>query len=249
MLADDDAFWPDPAAKSTQLYVILVADPQAMQGPDPFGPVDAAVNGEGARYASIRAQAKGVPNGYSVDWALDFADLPHAAFSPEKLAPMIKQLPSDARELAAQAKLAVVIHSDTKLLPEGNHIRLAGIVPLYVADHYNGVIIDLMARRAWTADGWHSELILPTLSENQLHMVTRDDTGGSKWLMTRGNPKYGVPDLEMRGVAPAGLEAARAQFAVVEARLLARGPSVAPKAACMAPAGTYDGECRRIEGK
>ena len=246
-LAEDSSFWPDPDVKSLQLYVVLTPDPQAMQGTDAFPGIDAAVNGVGPRYADVRERVRAVPNGYKVDFSVDFADLPHPALDPAQLASMLKSLSGEGRALAESAKLAVFVRSDAKLLAGGDHLRLTGLVPLAVADQWDGVIIDLVARRAWTKDQWHAELAAEKLSERQLRLVARDDAAGTQWLMTRGNPKYGLPDLEMRGIPTAGLEAARGKFMAAQKRLHAQGPSAAPPAACTGPKGTYDADCRRVE--
>jgi hypothetical protein len=245
-LAEDASFWPDPDVKSLQLYVVLTPDPQAMQSPDAFAGVDAAVNGEGPRYAAVRGKARVVPSGYKVDFSVDFADLPHPAVDPAQLAPMLKTLSAEAQALAASAKLAVFVRSDAKLLPHGDHLRLTGLVPLSIADKWDGVIVDLIARRAWTKDQWRAELAAERLSDKQLRMVTRDDTDGKKWLLTRGNPKFGLPDLEMRGIPAAELEPARAKFSKLQQRLHAQGPSLAPAGPCTGPKGTYDADCRLV---
>ena len=239
--------WPDPSVRSLQLYAVLTADPQAMQGSDAFSGVDAAVNGEGARYRPIRERVRIVPNGYRVDFTVDFADLPHPSVDAAQVASMIKALPQNQRAAAEKAKLAVFIRSDTRLLPQDAHVRLAGLVPLYVADRWGGVVLDLMARRAWTADEWQAELAAPALGDKQVRLVTREDEGGGHWLLSRGNPKFGVPDLEMRGISPAGLADARGRFVAAMRTLRARGPDAAPKALCTGPKGTYDAECRRLE--
>lgn len=245
-LAEDASFWPDPDVKSLQLYVVLTPDPAAMQGDAAFAGVDAAVNGEGPRYASVRDRVRGIPSGYRVDFSVDFADLPHPAVDMAQLGPMLKGLPGDARALAESAKLAVFVRSDAKLLPRGDHLRLTGLVPLNIADRWDGVIVDLLARRAYTKDQWLAEIAGERLSDRQVRMVERDDAGGTKWLMTRGNPKFGLPDLEMRGVPEAQLAAARARFAAAQARLQARGPAALPAEPCTAPQGTYDAACRRL---
>ena len=244
--AEEVAFWPDPDVKSLQLYVVLTPDAQAMAAEDSFGQIDAAVNGEGPRYQSIRKQATIVPSGYRVDFGVDFAQLPHPALDPAQLAGMLEKLPAEAQALAASAKLAVFVRGDARLLPQGNQIRLTGLVPLQIADRWDGVILDLVARRAWTRDQWHAELSAPALSERQMRFVTRDDAGGTKWLLTRGNPKFGLPDLEMRGVAPAALAAARAKLSTAQAGLQSKGPTAAPKEPCAGPKGTYDADCRLV---
>jgi hypothetical protein len=246
-LAEDSSFWPDPDVKSLQLYLVLTPDPQAAQGPEAFTGIDAAVNGEGERYGAVRQKVRTVPNGYKVDFTLDFADLPHPAFSPEMLAPMLKGLSDEGRALAQTAKLGVLVRGDATLLPQGEHLRLTGLVPLAIADRWDGVIVDLIARRAYTKDQFFGALGDAMGPEVQVRVVTKNDEGGKKWLLTRGNPKFGLPDLEIRGVADADLEKARARLNAAQRRLHVEGPAGAPPEACTGPKGSYDGACRRVE--
>jgi len=246
-LAEDSSFWPDPDVKSSQLYLVLTPDPQAAQGPDAFPGIDAAVNGEGERYGSVRQRVHSVPSGYKVDFALDFADLPHPAFSPEVLAPMLKGLSDEGRVLAQGAKLGVLVRGDATLLPKGEHLRLTGLVPLAIADRWDGVIVDLVARRAYTKDQFFGALGDAMTPDVQVRVVTKNDEGGKKWLLTRGNPKFGLPDLEIRGVDDAGVDAARARLLAAQRRLHVEGPAGAPPEPCTGPKGSYDGACRRVE--
>ncbi|MEZ4474311.1 MAG: hypothetical protein R3F60_26700 [bacterium] len=188
-LADDPAdALPAYGEPALQLYLVLTRDGKAMQGKAAVDAMWAAVNGEGARYAPIRQRVKWVPGDYQVDVALDFADLPHPAFSAQKLAPMLADLPADAREAAEQATLAVVVRSGAQTLPRGDQIRLAGLAALYAADSSDGIILDLLARRAWTRDAWQQELAAERLGPDQVRLTSRAD-GAARWLLTRGNPR------------------------------------------------------------
>lgn len=257
-LADDLAAIPDTERKGLQLYVVLTEDPAAMQGPGAVDDMWKAVRGEAERYRAVRQHVQWVPGDYELDVTLDFADLPHAELAPERLAPLLEGLPPEARAQAERARLAVMIRSDTRVLPDGNHLRLAGLAPLFAADRWGGVIVDLLARRAWTADGWHAELAAPRLSARQVRLASRPDPQGGTELLTRGNAKYGVPDLVMRSVPRDRLPAARARFSAVQAALLTRGGKPgdtlpiagAPPARltpCGPDAGDFDASCVSVE--
>ncbi|MEZ4434050.1 MAG: hypothetical protein R3F65_16725 [bacterium] len=228
---DDDP--PLPGA-SLQMYLVLTADPAAMQDPAAVETMWQAVRGESERYRPIQSRVTGVPPGYELDIELDFADLPHPALAPDALAAMIAELPPEARARAEAAKLAVSIRSTTDTLPDGGHIRLVGAAALLAADRHDGVILDLLARRAWTAADWYAELAAPTLSSRQIRLAQRRAQDGIT-LQTRGNPKYGAPDLVMPAVAPPALDAARRRFIAVQDRLIERGG--APGARVAVPGG------------
>lgn len=206
-----------------QMYLVLTADPQAMQNE---GDVDAmwdAVHGRTERYRPIHARLQGVPGGYEVDVELDYADLPHPMLPAAALAGLIADLPPDARAKAEKATFAVSLRSTAAPLPSGGQIRLVGTAALFAADRHDGIVLDLLARRAWTAGGWASELSRPVLSAGQVRLIRRLDAEGRVMLLTRGNPKYGAPDLQMRGIDPERLDAARSRFVEAQAVLLEEG--------------------------
>ncbi|MCB9535549.1 MAG: hypothetical protein H6704_04725 [Myxococcales bacterium] len=217
----DLAGLPDPHRPTLQAYLVLTRDPAAMQDPAAVAAMWDAVHGKTPRYAPIRGHVRWVPGDYALDVELDFADLPHPRFSTERLAPILAALPPAERAKAEQATLGVLFQSRVDALPDGNHIRLAGAAALYAADRYDGVVVDLLARRAWTPAAWHAELAGPALSDRQRRFVRAGDT-----LLTRGNPKFGAPDVRVVGVTKANLAAAQARFAALDRRALARGGAV-----------------------
>ncbi len=217
----DVSSWPEVGPPSLQLYLVLTADPAAMQDEAAVSGMWDAVHGRSPRYAPIWRHVTWVPADYALDVDLDFAHLPHAAFSAARLAPMLSELPAPLRARAEQAKLAILFTSRVATLPGGNHVRLAGAAALYAADAYDGVIVDLLARRAWAPADWLNELSGAALSVRQRRFVGRADR-----LATRGNPKFGAPDLEMTGVTAANRAPAQARFAAADAALLAHGGQV-----------------------
>lgn len=220
-LLDEEPMVPGDRA-SLQMYLVLTAEPRAMQDATAVDTMWQAVRGETARYQPIHAQVSGVPGGYEVDVELDFADLPHPALAPAALAAMIAELPPAARAKAEAATLAVSLRSTAPTLPGGGQIRLVGAAALLVAERHDGIILDLLARRAWTTEDWFAELSTPALSSQQVRLAQRRE-GDRVTLLTRGNPKFGAPDLQMANIAAGGLEAARARFVAVQAQLIERG--------------------------
>lgn len=246
----DLAGLPDPHRSTLQAYLVLTRDAAAMQDPTAVAAMWDAVHGKSPRYAPIRGHVRWAPGDYALDVELDFADLPHPRFSAERLAPILAALPPAERAKADEAALGVLFQSRVDALPDGNHVRLAGAAALYAADRYDGVVVDLLARRAWTPAAWHAELAGARLSDRQRRFVRAGDT-----LMTRGNPKFGAPDVRVVGVTKANLAAARARFAALDAHALARGGAVGDRVALpggdtvtLAPCGSPppDAECVQV---
>ena len=107
-----------------------------------------AVHGRTASYSSIRKHVKWVPNDYTLDVELDFADLPHVAFPARRLNRMMRTLSNDLQQKAKRASLGISVRSRSSSLGGGNHIRLVALAALYIAEKYDGVIVDLLTRKA-----------------------------------------------------------------------------------------------------
>lgn len=242
---------------SVHLYAVLTRDPKAMQSEAAVKGMWDAVHGKAPRHAWITRHLAGLPAGYEANITLDFADLPHPVLSAAKLEALLAGLPADVRAQAKAARLAVFVRGDLQALPNGAQVRLAGLAAQHVAEASDGIVIDLLTRRAWTRADWLAEIQADPLGAGQVRLgASKRDDG--VWLTTRGNPKFGEPDLLMRGIPADGLAAAKARFATVHAALLARGGgragdasdgriAGAPLLACDLPKGAVDVECARIE--
>lgn len=236
-------------------YVVLTARVTAMQTKAERAAMWATVQGKNPRHAWLAQHVATLPGDYEANLTLDFADLPHPVLPPATLGKLLKGLAPVDREQAQAAKLAVFIRGDLKGLPDARQIRLAGAAALHIAEQYDGIIVDLLARKAWTPIAWAKALRAPRLGMEQVRLVATKRLDGI-WLFTRGNPKFGEPDLLMRGVRPADMATAQATFKRVHAALLARGgvqgdsrATLAGKTLrpCQVPAGIFDAACVEID--
>jgi hypothetical protein len=235
-------------------YVVLTARPTAMQTEAERKAMWATVQGKNPRHAWLAQHIATLPGDYEANLTLDFADLPHPVLPKAALTKLLKGLSAVDRQQAEAAKLGVFVRGDLKGLPEARQIRLAGAAALHIAETYDGIIIDLLARQAWTAPEWAKAIKAPQLGMEHVRLVARKASDGI-WLFTRGNPKFGEPDLLMRGVKPDQMAAAQATFKAVHAALLKRGgvrdgtQTLAGKTLtpCAVPAGTFDAECVEIQ--
>jgi hypothetical protein len=91
----------------------------------------------------------------------------------------------------------------------------------------------------------------------QTRVQARADGENARWLLTRGEPKWGLPDLQLRRVPAAQVAAAEAHLRAVRAAVRLRGQaapgdriSVAGAtvtlAACEAPPGLHDAACVQV---
>ncbi len=246
----------DVGPPALQLYAVLTADPKAMQGADAVPGMWAAVGGQGARYAPVRQRLAWAPADYALDVALDFADLPDPRVPLAPFEGMAAALPGAAQAQVKAARLVVYLRSDAASLPLGGHVRLAGLAALYAADRWDGLVFDLIARKAWTADAWRAELMRPALAPAAHHTLSVRTDGERRWVYSRGEAKFGRPDVQVRGVPVARLAEAQALLAAALAQSARRplavgaevtGPGGVVRAqACDAPPRFFDGACVQL---
>ena len=233
---------------SLQMYLVLTSQPSAMQTPGEVQGMWAAVHGTDPAYGEIRRALTWVPDDYRLDIELDFADLPHKAFPRGRLERLLRQLPASARRRASHAALGISVRSRGKTLNAAAQIRLVGAAALYIAERYQGVIIDLLARRVWTPAAWRAELTAQNLSSNQTRVVLRPRLGQ---LRTLGWLKFGLPDVVVTGVPESEISRIRAQMKTAWMTRLASGlhvgqplmPSLAQPLKRCPKSLVLDGEC------
>ena len=193
---------------SLQMYLVLTANPLAMQSYVDVNHMWNAVHGVDPNYTAIRQTLNWVPKDYRLDIELDFADLPHPAFPQRRLNRLLKTLPTETRQRAQSAVLGVSVRSSGHTLSGAAQIRLVGAAALYIAERYNGVIIDLLARRAWTSQSWRAELQRQQLSGLQSRVVVMKQ-GALRQVRTLGWLKFGLPDIVMTKVPLATVKRVR----------------------------------------
>lgn len=253
---EDDAVRVVEYTPSLHQFVVLTSNPKAMQSEADRKAMWAAVNGTDPKHGWIAPHVKQLPPGYEANITLDFADLPHEALPANRLESLTKELSRIQRAKARDARLAVFVRGDLVGLPGATQVRLAGLAVQHIAEAHDGVIIDLLTRRAWTRDAWLAEIKQRQLGPGQVRLGAAKK-GGGVWLFSRGNAKFGEPDLLIRDIAPEKLAQAKARFKTVHAALLARGGArVAGESAdsiagatllpCTAPPGFFDAGCVQI---
>ncbi|MGK0360643.1 MAG: hypothetical protein ACI9U2_002956 [Bradymonadia bacterium] len=253
---EDDAVRVVEYESTLHQFVILTANPKAMQTDADREAMWAAVNGTDPQHSWIAPYVKQLPPGYKANITLDFADLPHEAFPAKRLELLIKGLSKVQQAKARNARLAIFVRGDLVGLPGAAQVRLAGVGVQQIAAAHDAVIIDLLARRAWTRDAWLAEIKARQLGPNQIRLGAAKK-GKGVWLFSRGNAKFGEPDLLIRDVPPSKLAQAKARFKTVHAALLSRaGGRVAGESAqmiagetllpCTAPPAFFDAGCVQI---
>lgn len=226
-----------------QMYLVLTEQTDAMQSKGDVQAMWSAVHGDLPGFQEIRRAVRWAPANYKIDIELDFADLPHPALPRTRLTPLLRRLPASAGRRAEKARLAVSVRSRSESLPDGEHLRLIGAAVLHIAERYDGIIIDLLAQRAWSPAAWRREISGPRLSSRQTRLVSRRTSQGVQ-LRTRGHLKYGLPDLELN-VRETELSEGKVALARAQGALLRRGPGGLQSSLSCRGAG-YDGECIRL---
>jgi hypothetical protein len=226
-----------------QMYLILTHQTEAMQDPRSIKEMWRAVHGERAEFRDIRTLVRWAPAEYAIDIELDFANLPHPALPMKMLQPSLRRLPSGVRQIGETAPLAVSVRSRSETLPAGEHLRLVGAAVLYMAEAFDGVIVDLMTRRAWTAEAWRTELSGRALTTAQTRLMVGQLSPNQYRLRSRGNIKFGLPDLELDASATQ-LSLAKTRLAVAQKQLMRTGRLTEENGQCLG--NGYDGECLRV---
>ncbi len=203
---------PDTSRASIQMYIVLTDQAAAMGSPNDVQRMWGAVHGQDQRYRSIRSQVRWVPPGYEMDVELDFGRLPHPKLEPRFVESLVTRLPRDIRQRALEANTAVFMRSRIPILPDGNHIRLVGTAVLYAAEKFEGVILDLVSQRAWTAAQWREEIQRDGLSPRQVRIIRKKASDGTLTFQTLGLAKFGAPELVMANIEPGDVESAQRRF-------------------------------------
>ena len=214
-----------------QMYLVLTDESEAMQGKAAVADMWKAVRGEASDFGFMRDALRRtrVPPDYRVDVELDFAELPHPKLTIQRLEPMLKRLPPEFVDRARAANLGISIRSRSKSLPAAMHIRFVGAAALHVAEKHNGIVLDLLARRAYTADGWRKELSATTLSRNQYRWSRGKTSDGLDYLISRGHVKFGTPDLMVGPVRRKNIQSAKALFIALHRRVRIGGAKIGQK--------------------
>ncbi len=231
--------------QSLQMYLVLTRSKEAMQTAADVQNMWRAVHGELHEFDSIRRRVGWAPRDYQIDVELDFADLPHPSLPSAILNPIIARLPEQTRARIPEAHLAISVRSKVQTLPQGGHVRLVGSAVLFIAEKYDGIIIDLLAQRAWRPAEWRAELSAASLSNRQTKLVVSRLSDDRLRLRSRGNLKFGVPDMEL-DVSRSKVNEAKRRFSRAQRRIVS-GEHVKSAYGVTCAGSGYDGACLKLD--
>ena len=149
------------------------------------------------------------------DW-LDVSRLTRAespdVFASYQSGPIWKMFDRDVPVTAAEALQvpeAVVVRGEVTDPDTLDYFRDAIGVVTWLLDRGGVSIYDPQRFWLWSADEWREEIFAPGEPQPQEHTVilVSEDAGDVTWLHTRGMRQYGRPDLSVRGVGSAHIDA------------------------------------------
>jgi hypothetical protein len=122
---------------------------------------------------------------------------------------LTRDAPVTAAE-AGQAPEAVLVRGESTDPPTLDYFRDAIGVVTWLLDCGGASIYDPQRLWLWSADEWRSEIFEPAEPHPHDHTVILVSEDGPRtfWLHTRGLRQYGRPDLSVRGVGEAHMDAA-----------------------------------------
>lgn len=199
---DDDVVFE--SAPALQMYLVLTENAKAMQGERAVRDMWTAVHGERKDFRFVQdwVAKTTVPRDYKVDIELDFATLPHSMLPARMLEPILRELTAKQRAKAARATLAVSFRSRNHTLPAANHLRLVGAAALRAAERYDGIVVDLLSRRAYTANAFRTHLMSSRLPGEVTTIKRRPLKDGRHLVISRGQIKLGLPDFVIGPLTP-----------------------------------------------
>lgn len=150
------------------------------------------------------------------DWLdvthLNRADAPEV-FAGYQSPPMWDLFVRDAPVTAAEAEKApelVAVRAEVPDPTSLDYFRDAIGVVTWLLDCGGASVYDPQRLWLWSADEWKSDVFEPAEPRPMEHtviLVSEDDQPGTSWLHTRGLRQYGRPDVSVRGVGPAHVDA------------------------------------------
>ena len=88
----------------------------------------------------------------------------------------------------------------------GNHIRLVALAALYIAEKYDGVIVDLLTRKAWSPESWRRAISASQIKANQTRIVRQRGGKSGGRIRSLGWLKFGLPDVVLRDIPTADMK-------------------------------------------
>lgn len=165
-------------------------------------------------------------------------------------APVDAELPLDMAALAAdageaaprveQARSAIFVRYAGRALEGDRHLRGAALATAGLLSP-GAAVVDLGTRRVWTNEAFFEWLTGDDWLADQLTVDAEQAEDGTVTLFTRGMARFGLPDLEAGGIAPASVKARFQGFQAMMRALIEHGPAKPGDTVN----GTELGRCRR----
>ena len=99
----------------------------------------------------------------------------------------------------------------------GNHIRLVALAALYIAEKYDGVIVDLLTQSLGRVVA-ESHFSVANQGKSDAHRASTWKSGGR--IRSLGWLKFGLPDVVLRDIPTADIEGARSDAEARESVLV-----------------------------
>jgi tetratricopeptide (TPR) repeat protein/uncharacterized protein YegJ (DUF2314 family) len=155
----------------------------------------------------------------------DASDLFHY---PEDLIPRNgRDLSETDRNILMNAQTIVRLRLSLAHFSGVGAVRFMGLLVEAVRALTGGVVQDAISHVLWGTEQWHALLDNPGVGDVESHVqIEMLDEGGIVWIHTHGMGKFGLPDLELEGVAADFASDGRALIVrIARALITALGPN------------------------
>ncbi|MGB0646155.1 MAG: hypothetical protein ACPGQS_03210 [Bradymonadia bacterium] len=180
--------------RSHHLYVLLLKSQNAFSTDAERERLWAALRGEDARYVELLGNLNDVPMDYRIEYVFNHTTPNAKNAEMHLIKPWLKRLSRTERSRASQAKTVLLVKGNLFRLPNSQDVRLTLAGLLFLAETYDGIIVDLLSRKAMAATELRTLLEAPGRLASQIRFVG-GRVDGQLGVRTAGLPKYGFPDV------------------------------------------------------
>lgn len=187
--------------ESQHLYLIALQPQGAFKTAEERAELWSALRGDNPDIRPLLGPIEQIPLDYRVEYVFNHGDPANPETEYRRLLAWTKRLTPAAVAKAKSAKTLLLVKGTLKRLPQAQDVRLTMAALVFIAEKYDGVILDLLNRRAHTPSELREALLANDRLETQVRIIGARE-GDQRGIRSVGLPKYGYPDLFLATVSP-----------------------------------------------
>lgn len=187
--------------ESQHLYLLALQPKNAFKTAEERAELWSALRGDNPSIRPLLGPIEQIPLHYRVEYIFNHGDPANPETEYRRLMSWTKRLTPAAAAKAESAKTLLLVKGTLKRLPQSQDVRLTLAALVFIAEKYDGVILDLLNRRAHTSIDLRKVLLATPSLGIQVRIIGARQ-GDRRGIRSVGLPKYGYPDLFLATVRP-----------------------------------------------